>query len=170
MLVVLLAVTGCETVPPGAERGPSGTIPYEVVIEASEPGAKIEADGRLVGETPLHLTIFGDKDGTFHDFGSEFYVIRALPLTTNQYAQVKMFGTGRWFGPEDRIPQQIHFDMNQKPPEYPPGYPGYPYPAPYYYPPPFYYGPSFGFYYGRPYYHHRYHHHHNNRLHLHRRR
>ena len=131
-LAALLCVTGCETVPPGAERGPNGTIAYDVLIEASPPGAKIEANGQIVGETPLHLTICGDKDGTFHDFGSDFYVIRALPLTTNQYPQMQMFGTGRWFGPEDRIPQQIYFDMNQRPPEYLAGPPPmYAYPPPY---------------------------------------
>jgi len=157
MLIVLLFVTGCQTLPPGAERGPDGTIAYDVLVDASPPGAKIEANGEIVGETPLHLKIFGDTDGTFHDFGSEYYVIRALSLTTNQYAQVRMFGTGHWFGPEDRIPQQIYFDMNQKPAEYLTGPPGYPYPAPYYYPPPYYYGPSFRFYAGPPYYyHHRY--------------
>jgi hypothetical protein len=154
-MLALLGLTGCQTLPPGAERGPHGTMAYVVLIEASEPGAKIEANGQVIGETPLNLKIFGDKDGTFHDFGSDYYVIRALPLTTNQFAQLRVFGTGRWFGPEDWIPERIHFDMNQKPPEAPPGaavYP-YPYPAPYYYPPPYYYGPSF-YFYSRPYYHH----------------
>jgi hypothetical protein len=153
----LLCVTGCQTLPPGAEPGPHGTMAYDVLIEASAPGAKIEANGQIVGETPLHLKIFGDTDGTFHDFGSEVYVIRALPVTTNQYAQMSVFGTGRWFGPEDRVPERIYFDMNQKPPERPPGALMYPYPVPYYYPPPYYYGPSF-YFHSRPYY--RYHHHH----------
>ena len=152
MLAVLRWLTGCETTPPGAERGPAGTVPYDVLAEATPPGAKIEADGHLVGETPLHLTIYGDKDGTFHDFGPEFYVVRALPITTNQYPQMQMFGTGHWFGPEDRIPQQIYFDMSQPPPQYVPGPPLYAYPPPYYYPSPYYYGPSFRFDYGRPYY------------------
>jgi len=164
MLAVLLWVTGCETTPPpaGVERGPHGTIAYDVLVEASSPGARIEADGQIVGDAPVHLKIFGDKDRTFHDFGSEVYVVRALPLTTNQYAQVSMFGTGRWFGPEDRIPERIYFDMNQRPPQYLPGPPGYPYPPPYYYyPPPYYHGPSVQFYYGPPpYYYHPYHHHH----------
>lgn len=161
MLATLLCVTGCQTtLPPGAERGPQGTMAYDVLIEASAPGAKIEANGEIIGDAPLHLKIFGDTDGTFHDFGSDFYLIRALPLTTNQYAQVRTFGTGHWFGPEDRIPERIYFDMNQRAPEYPPGAPGYayPYPYPYYYgPPPYYYGPSV-YFYNRPYYHY-YHHH-----------
>jgi len=158
-LAVVIVFSGCETTPPGVERGPHGTIPYDVLIEASPPGARIEANGEVLGPTPLHLKIYGDKDGTFHDFGSDYYVIRALSMTTNQYPQVRMFGTGRWFGPEDRIPQQIYFDMNQPPPQYAPGPPVYAYPPPYDYPPPpyFYYGPSLRFYYGRPYY---YHHHH----------
>jgi len=157
-LATTLLITGCETVPPGVERGPHGTIPYDVLVEASAPGAKIEVNGQVAGETPLRLKIFGDKDGTFHDFGSDFYMVRALPLTTNQYSQLRMFGTGRWFGPEDKIPQQIYFDMNERPPQYVPGPPMYPYPAPYYYPPPFYYGPTFRFYYGHPYYFHHHHH------------
>jgi hypothetical protein len=151
---------GCETVPPpGTERGPHGTITYDVLVEASAPGARIEANGEPLGNTPLHLKVFGDKDGTFHDFGSEYYVIRALPLATNQFAQTRWFGTGRWFGPEDHIPQSIYFDMNQNSPVYPPGgppvygYPGYGPPA-YYYGPP-YYGPSFRFYFGPPAYRHR---------------
>ena len=157
-----LCMAGCETVPspPGAERGPHGTIAHDVLVEASPPGAKIEVNGQIVGETPLRLKVYGDKDGTFHDFGSDFFAIRALSLTTNQYPQVRMFGTGRWFGPEDRIPEQIYFDMNQKPPAYAPGPPMYPYPAPYYYPPPYYYGPAFRFHFSRPFFHHHHHHDH----------
>jgi hypothetical protein len=146
-------LVGCETVPPGVERGPHGTIAYDVLIEASPPGARIEANGEVVGATPLHLKIFGDKDGTFHDFGSYYYVIRALPVSTNQYVQTRLYRTGRLFTPEDYIPKHIYFDMNTPapaPPAYP--YPGPPpayyYPPPYYYYGPGYYGPSFRFYFG----------------------
>src|SRR6266478_2163433 len=147
-LAAITFLAGCETVPPGVERGPHGTIAYNVLIESSEPGARIIANGEPVGTTPLTLKIFGDKDGTFHDFGSYYYVIQALPLHTNQYVQTRVFGTGRHFTHEDRIPQRIYFDMNQPPqptPAYPP--PGYPpayyYPPPaYYYGPPVYFGPS----------------------------
>lgn len=145
-IAVAAFIAGCATpIPPGAERGPNGTIAYDVPIEASAPGARIEVNGSDVGNTPVTVKIFGDPDGTFHDFGSEDFVIRALPLSTNQYTQVRAFGTGHMFGPEDRIPSQIYFDMNQPPP---PPAPVYVYPN--YYPPTFYYGPS---YYYWPYYH-----------------
>ena len=132
---------------------------YDVMVDASAPGARIEANGQNVGNTPLHLKIFGDPDGTFHDFGSPHFVIRALPITTNQFEQVRFFGTGQWFGPEDQIPKQIYFDMNQKAQTYapsglPPVY-GYPYYGPpvYYGPPyPYYWGPDFRFYVGPHYY------------------
>jgi len=156
-LAVVALLAGCETIPPGAERGPHGTIAYDVLVEASPPGARIEANGEDIGNTPVHLKIFGDPDGTFHDFGSYYYIIRALPLTTNQYAQTRVFQTGHLMTPEDRIPQRIYFDMNQPPPAYPPGgAPVYVYPGPpiYYAPPPYYYyGPSFRFYSG-PRFHH----------------
>jgi hypothetical protein len=151
VLGAAIFVSGCASLPPGAEPGPDGTMAYDVLIEASQPGAKVEANGEIVGTTPLHLKVFGDRDGTFHDFGSEYYVINALPLATNQYAQTRVFGTGKWFGPEDRIPRQIHFDMNQPPPAYPPPSPVYVYPG---YPPPAYYGPRVYFYGGPRYYHH----------------
>src|SRR2546426_12028865 len=96
-LLVALFVTGCETIPPGAERGPHGTMAYDVLVEASEPGARIEANGENIGNAPVHLKIFGDTDGTFHDFGSYFYIVRAFPLTTNQYVQTRVFRTGRGF-------------------------------------------------------------------------
>ena len=127
---------------------------YDVLIEASEPGARIEANGEMIGNSPVHLKIFGDPDGTFHDFGSYYYTVRALPLATNQFAQVRWFRTGRGFTPEDQIPKNIYFDMNQRPPPNgPPGEPPYGYPPPPYYygPPPYYYGPSLQFYYGPRY-------------------
>ena len=149
-------VAGCDTTPPGAERGPHGTIAYTVPLTASPPGARIDVNGEYVGNAPLTLKLFGDKDGTFHDFGSYYFVIRAFPLTTNQFPQVRYFRTGR-FGPEDRIPKEIYFDMNQASPTLAPpdaGPPTYYAPPPYYYGPPYYYygpyyyGPSFRFYYG----------------------
>ena len=152
---------GCQTAPPGVERGPHGTIAYDVLIEASPPGARIEANGQAVGSTPLRLKIFGKKDGSFHDFGAPYYMIRALPVATNQFVQTRLFRTGHHDRPEDYIPKQISFDMNQPAPQAQyPAPAGYPYPAygppvyyytPYYYPP-YYYGPAFRFYFGPGYY------------------
>jgi len=151
-LVAVGLLVGCESIPPGAERGPDGTMAYLVQIEASEPGVRIEANRQTVGTAPLTLKIFGDPDGTFHDFGSYYYIIQAFPVRTNQFVQTAVFRTGRWFTPEDRIPRRIYFDMTQPPPAYPadtsaysgaPGYSG----------PPVYFGPRI--YFGPPvYYHH----------------
>src|SRR5258705_11796124 len=96
-LTAIGLLAGCESVPPGVERGPNGTIAYNVLVESSEPGVRIMANNEPVGTTPLRLKIFGDKDGTFHDFGSYYYVVQALPLHTNQYVQTRAFGTGRHF-------------------------------------------------------------------------
>ena len=114
-LFMALLLGGCATnSPQKAERGPNGTIAYLVQIEATEPGARIEANDDYVGTTPVTLKIFGDRDGTFHNFGSQEYIIRALPLNTNQTAQTKVFRTGGWFSQEDQIPHRLFFDMNQR--------------------------------------------------------
>jgi hypothetical protein len=160
-LAAALALVGCESIPPGAERGPHNTIAYDVLVDATPPGARIEVNGQDVGQTPVHIKIFGDPDGTFHDFGSYYYVVKASPISTNQYPQVRLFRTGHLFTPEDRIPSQINFDMNRPQPQPPSYYQGYPPPPAYYYPPPYYYGPpyygpGFNFYFGPGggYYHH----------------
>jgi hypothetical protein len=157
-LSALGLLAGCHTLPPGAEAGPHGTMAYDVLVDATPPGARVHANGADMGTTPLHLKIFGDTDGTFHDFGSPYYIIQAMPLNTNQFTQVRVFGTGQMFGPEDRIPTEIHFDMDRKPPPSPPNVPpGYTYPYPYPYPYPYYWGyPYWGpYYYGPHYYYHR---------------
>jgi len=135
---------------------------YNVPITSDPPGVRIQANGEDVGATPLTLKIFGDPDGTFHDFGSYEYVVQAMPNATNQFVQTAMYRTGHMLTPEDRIPRQIHFDMYQPPPQPPaygaapaPGpYPAPAYPYPYYYGPPVYYGPRV--YVGPPVYYRRY--------------
>jgi hypothetical protein len=114
ILVIVSMLAGCATAPPGAERGPNGTIAYLVQVESSEPGVRIEANNDYIGQTPLTLKIFGDKDGTFHNFGSSEYIVRALPANTNQFMQTKVFRTGGWFSQEDKVPSRIYFDMSQK--------------------------------------------------------
>jgi hypothetical protein len=147
-LAIIGVIAGCESIPPGAERGPHGTMAYLVKIDANEPGVRIEANQQYIGTTPITLKIFGDPDGTFHDFGSDYYIIQAFPNLTNQYVQTATFRTGRFFSPEDRIPPEIKFEMNRPPPAAPPAYYG----PPAVYGPPMYYGPRF--YFGPPVYHH----------------
>ena len=166
-------LAGCQSPPPGAERGPHNTMAYYVDVDASPPGARIEAEGNDAGPTPTRIKIFGDLDGTFHDFGSYTYTVRAYPVASNQYPQVRVYGTGKGFSHEDMIPKKIYFDMNQPPSQYPayggaapyPGYSAYGYyGGPYYgYPwygygyPYYLYGPRFYFgggrFYGPRYYH-----------------
>ncbi len=117
VLLLPLFLCGCSTSNKtrtnDLERGPAGTIAYHVQIESSEPGVRIEVNNDYIGDAPLMLKIFGDKDGTFHNFGSPEYVIRALPVKPGQYIQTKVFRTGGWFSPEDMIPRRIFFDMRQ---------------------------------------------------------
>jgi hypothetical protein len=112
VLSVGCASPGPETGKP-VERGPHGTIAYEVQVESNEPGVRIEANKDYAGTTPLVLKIFGDKDGTFHNFGSPHYVIQAIPVKPGQNLQTKIFRTGDAFTGEDKVPRRIFFDMAQ---------------------------------------------------------
>lgn len=115
LLTAVLLLAGCAA-PSGTqpERGPDGTIAYRVQVEASEPGARVEVNDDYVGKTPLELRIWGDPDGTFHNFGAADYVIRVFPVRAGQTPQVKVFRTGGWFAQEDRVPQRLYFDLDQK--------------------------------------------------------
>src|SRR4030095_1071321 len=112
---LVVAFVGCATDPATSankpEKGPGGTIAYLVEVESSEPGARIEANNEYIGKAPLTLKIFGDKDGTFHNFGSYNYTIKGYPVKPGQQPQTKEFRTGGWFTPEDRIPKKLFFDF-----------------------------------------------------------
>jgi hypothetical protein len=107
--------SGCETTNTGH---PAGTVPYAVSIETSDPGSRIEVDGDYVGVSPLTVTVWGDKDGTFHGAGDGHTVFVAYPVRAGQFVQRKVFLNGGqqfMFGQDDRIPSRIYFDLNQKP-------------------------------------------------------
>lgn len=113
-------MVGCSTVEPGAgggsvERGLDGTIAHYIEIESNPPGVRIEADGEDVGVTPVRVKVFGDRDGTFHNFGRFEYVIRAIPNGPGQHLQSKVYRTGGYFTSEDRIPRRIFFEMQLTP-------------------------------------------------------
>ena len=106
---------GCSTTDTGAgvEKGRDGTIAYYVEIESSSPGARIEADKDYIGKTPVTWKVFGDKDGTFHNFGSYELVVKAYPTKEGERIQTKVFHTGGWFQDEDLIPGKLFFDMSE---------------------------------------------------------
>lgn len=107
---------GCATDPPGTEHGPDNTIAYSVPVEASEPNTKIEVNYQPAGIAPLTIKIFGDRDGTFHNFGSDEFTVRAYPSNTSQFPQTKIFKTGAMGVQDDKIPQKIYFDFGSAKP------------------------------------------------------
>jgi len=110
--LLAIIVSGCASPDaPGTERGPQGTIAYNVPVDSSEPGAKIEVNYQFVGGTPTTIKIFGDRDGTFHNFGSDEFIVRAYPPRASQYPQTKIFKTGAFSIRDDKIPQKIFFDF-----------------------------------------------------------
>jgi hypothetical protein len=118
VLAVAAVVSGCsspEAAGPGVERGADGTIAYQVPVDSSEPGAKVEVNSKVVGVTPLTIKIFGDRDGTFHNFGSDEFVVRGYPLRPEQFPQTKIFKTGAFGIKDDKIPEKIYFDFGPPP-------------------------------------------------------
>src|SRR4029077_6338193 len=91
-LLAAITMAGCATPDdPSVEHGPQNTIAYLVPVESSEPGAKVEVNYKLVGTTPPTIKIFGDRDGTFHNFGNDEYIVRAYPPSDRQFPQTKIF-------------------------------------------------------------------------------
>lgn len=114
-LALASLLAGCATDGPKPEKGPQGTIAYLVEVDSSEPGARIEVNNEYVGKTPLTLKIFGDRNGTFHNFGKFDYTVTASPVRAGQHVQTKTFKTGRLFTGEDQIPKKIFFEFGQPP-------------------------------------------------------
>jgi hypothetical protein len=104
---------GCSSAPEqaGVEKGLHGTIAYQVQIEASEPNTKIEVNHQAVGVAPITVKVFGDKDGTFHNFGSDEWVVRGYPPKPEQFPQTKIFRTGAFGVKDDKIPQRVYFNF-----------------------------------------------------------
>src|SRR5438270_6825344 len=111
--VLACVFSACRTSPPDVEPGPDRTVAHYLAIESSEPGVNIETNGVAAGKTPFRLKVFGDAGGTFHNFGNPQFVLRALPLSSNQFLQTKVFRTGIRSAPGDRIPGVMFFDMTQ---------------------------------------------------------
>ena len=109
-----MLIAGCQSSSPDAETGPQHTEAFYIHVESSRPGVTIETNHVVAGQTPLTLKIFGDIPGLFHQFDSPDFVISALPLNTNEFAQTKVFKTGTHSHPGDRIPGVIFFNMSER--------------------------------------------------------
>jgi hypothetical protein len=110
---VLLLLAGCATPTNNVvrERGPDNTVAYNVPVDSSEAGARIQVNGEFVGSTPMTLKIWGDRDGTFHNFGSYDFIVRAYPPGKDRRSVTKVFHTGALMAQEDRIPEKIYFQF-----------------------------------------------------------
>lgn len=109
-------LTGCASTGPQVEKGPGGTIAYSVAVDSNPQGARVEANNEFVGKTPFTLKIFGDKDGTFHNFGRYTYTVTGYSPVSGQAPQSKQYKCGGWFTAEDMIPKQIFFEFGAVPP------------------------------------------------------
>ena len=114
-ILAAVVLIGCASTGNHPEKGPDGTIAYLIDVESTEPGARIEVNNEDIGKIPLTLKVFGDKDGTFHNFGSFDYKVTAYPVRAGQQPQTKVFKTGGWFTSEDRIPKKLFFDFGPPP-------------------------------------------------------
>jgi hypothetical protein len=82
----------------------------KVQIVSQPAGAKIEVNGRYVGDAPLTVDIETSNDGRFW----RDTVIKANPADTG-YTQIKAFnGKSRW-AISDMVPPRIFFDTRTEP-------------------------------------------------------
>lgn len=106
-------VSGCATTEdPNVEKGPQNTIAYNVPVESNLPGTKIEVNYQVIGVAPLSVKIFGDRDGTFHNFGNDEYIVRAYPPDSSYYPKTQIFKTGAFSIKDDLIPKKITFNFD----------------------------------------------------------
>lgn len=123
-LLTALTVTGCTATkrttaklfpPPDPNkpkplRGPHGSWGHPVEVVTSDPGSKIEVNKEYIGDSPLTIILYGERDGAFRR--DMDYIIRAYPVRPGQNLQWKYY-TGAAGGPRaDRVPKKIYFDLN----------------------------------------------------------
>jgi hypothetical protein len=113
LLSSALFLAACRSPTGEGETGPNHTIAHYLRIESSSPAVSVETNHVFAGKTPFTLKIFGDAAGTFHNFGGAEYLVQALPQTTNQFLQTRVFRTGKNSDPGEKIPGVLFFDMSQ---------------------------------------------------------
>jgi hypothetical protein len=111
--IAAATLAGCQITPPGEEGGPDHTIAFYIQVESSVPGVRVETNHVTAGQTPLTLKVFGDLPGSFHNFGNPEFLVRALPVSTNEFVQTRAFKTGVASAPGEKIPGLLFFDMSK---------------------------------------------------------
>jgi hypothetical protein len=109
LALIVLNFTGCAT-DSKIDQGPDGTVAYNVPIDSSQPGRRLEVNGESVGVTPVVLKVFGDRDGTFHNFGSADFMVIAHSVNSSE-VRTTNFHTGTAGEKDDKIPDKIYFDF-----------------------------------------------------------
>jgi hypothetical protein len=100
----LLIFIGCASHPP------TELARKEVRIISVPPGARIQVNGRYVGDAPVTVDIVTSQSGRFW----RDTVIEADPQSTG-YTQIKAFnGASRW-SISDAVPSEIGFDTRIEP-------------------------------------------------------
>jgi hypothetical protein len=102
---VLLA--GCAAEEPGtAPLEASHTMTFTTRVTSEPPGARIELDDEIIGETPLEIeweVYSADQNLLF----KEDHVVRALPTGLGRYTKKRTFSKGT------AAPKTIFFDMKK---------------------------------------------------------
>jgi hypothetical protein len=102
---VLLAVAGCASHQATAPRPRK-----QVAITSNPPGAKIEVNGRYVGDAPLKVDIETSPGGRFW----RDTIIKAYPADKG-FTQIRAYnGAARW-NISDTVPSEIDFNTQAEP-------------------------------------------------------
>jgi hypothetical protein len=104
MAAVLLALAGCTSHPAAARPR------RQVEITSIPPGAKIEINGRYVGDAPVRVDIDTTPNGRFW----RDTIVKAYPADKG-YTQIRAYnGAARW-DISDSVPSEIEFDTRAEP-------------------------------------------------------
>ena len=101
---VLLAFAGCASHPKTARQR------KQIEITSNPPGAKIEINGRYVGDAPVTVDVDTTPTGRFW----RDTIVKAYP-TDKGYTQIRAYnGAARW-NISDSVPPKIAFDTRVEP-------------------------------------------------------
>ena len=106
LLALILIHNSCSVTSPSSTNNQ-----FDVQIMSDPVGARIEINGKYVGDAPLIVKIEGYEDRTFNKNTS---IIAADPVYGDEFIQQKYY-TGNTYARElsDKIPEKISFKVDQ---------------------------------------------------------